>query len=87
MTFDEIRYLDGFVRAVTSSHPTLPDPWRVVVRPNEPRFVVIQVDPIEAERRGHGPLCDEVMRFGPGVTFGQAQQAVEQRLAQEARGE
>jgi hypothetical protein len=84
VTVDEIRALDAWIRQVTGAHAALADPWRLVVpHGNGGADLVVQVDPVEAERRGHGPRADEIMRLDPSISFGLAREAVCGRLAWE----
>jgi hypothetical protein len=85
VTVDEIRALDAWIRQVTGAHAALADPWRLVVpHGNGGADLVVQVDPVEAERRGHGPRADEVLRLSPSISFGRAREAVIARLARES---
>jgi hypothetical protein len=84
VTVDEIRALDAWIRQVTGAHAALADPWRLVVpHGNGGADLVVKVDPVEAERRGHGQRSDEVMRLPAGIDFGLAREAVIGRLAWE----
>jgi hypothetical protein len=85
VTIDEVRALDAWVRSATAAHPGLPDPWRVTMPPhNGGADLIVQVDPVEAGRRGHGPRDDEVCRIPAGTSYQMARQVLDTVLAREA---
>lgn len=84
MTIDEFRHLDAWVRRITAAHAGLADPWRVVWPPhNAGADLTVQTDPVEAERRGHGPRAEEVCRIPVGTSFHVARQVVLGAIAAE----